>query len=380
MTQEYKTLSSVRHHNSRQGAMIVMVIVLLPVLLILAAFAVNLAHLESTNTEIQVACDAAARAAGRTYVITGSRADAIAAAREAAAENPIGSGGYVLPIADSDVTVGRSTRPAPGGPYVFTAANTGNSIRVMTSSLANGSGLALKPVLPIMGLQTEIRPLLTSISTQTDIDVALVIDRSGSMAYGVNEVAVYPPTPAAAPAGWDFGDPVPPNSRWLDLESAVQIFLSTLSNSPQEELVSLTLYNESSSSPVALTANYGDVVSPLFNLSSAFDSGGTNIGGGMLQAVSTLSGSNSRADATKVIVLMTDGVHNSGKNPINAANSIADQGVTVFTVTFSDEAKQADMAQVADICGGKHFHASDSAQLQQAFVDIAKFLPTLITE
>jgi Ca-activated chloride channel family protein len=52
----------------------------------------------------------------------------------------------------------------------------------------------------------------------------------------------------------------------------------------------------------------------------------------------------------------------------------------IFTVTFSDEANQAAMQQVASIGLGKHFHAPNAASLIAVFGEIAKFLPTLITE
>ena len=49
--------------------------------------------------------------------------------------------------------------------------------------------------------------------------------------------------PASAPSGWDFGDPVPPNARWLDLMGAVQTFIGQLKVSPGEELLGLATYN-----------------------------------------------------------------------------------------------------------------------------------------
>ena len=84
--------------------------------------------------------------------------------------------------------------------------------------------------------------------------------------------------------------------------------------------------------------------------------------------------------ASKVVVLMTDGVHNYGRNPLSAANSLADEGVTVFTITFSDEADQPRMQEVANRTGGKHFHAITAVQLQNAFREIARSLPMLITK
>lgn len=55
------------------------------------------------------------------------------------------------------------------------------------------------------------------------------------------KISMDPPDPSSAPAGWDFGDPVPPNARWLDLIAAVQVFNNELTASPQEELLSSVL-------------------------------------------------------------------------------------------------------------------------------------------
>lgn len=368
-------------HPNRRGAMVVLICFLLPVLLIVAAFIVNLAHVESTNIEIQIASDAAARAAGRVYTTTGSESDALLAAREAATQNPIGNG-IVLPIAASDLTIGRSTRAGgDGSRYEFAVADDGNSVRIQTESLNQGSGDAVQPLLPFLSFGDGIRPLRTAVSTQIDIDVALVIDRSGSMAYAANETAQYPPIPAAAPEGWFFGDLVPRESRWLDLIASVGVFTSVLDASPQEELVSLVAYNDQASTLVELTNDLATLPPQLETISRQFDAGQTNIGGGLLRGLETLSNpSHARKDAAKVIVLMTDGVHNTGSSPSWAADRIADDGVYVFTITFSDEAQQGVMQQVADKCGGKHFHAIDGAQLRDAFEQIAKHLPSLITQ
>lgn len=364
----------------RRGAMLVMILILLPALLSIAAYAINLAHIESAHTEIRIANDAAAKAAGRVYSLTGDRALALDAAQEAADNNPIFNE-FILPIEDGDLTIGSSTRPVDADAYEFTPSFQGNSVRIMTQSLADGDGNAIGTLLPIFGFQSDIRPLFTSISTQSDIDIALVIDRSGSMAYAADEVAEYPPVPAAAPAGWDFGAPVPPQSRWLDLVAAIDVFRNSLNDSPQDELVSLSVYNDESENLVELTDNYAQLSIPLDEISNQFDLGGTNIGDGMLRGLNTLMDpAKARTDAAKVIIVLTDGVHNFGTSPFRVARQSADRGVAVFTITFSDEAKQGDMESVADIGGGSHIHAVTGDALKQAFADIVKQLPNVITQ
>jgi Ca-activated chloride channel homolog len=77
---------------------------------------------------------------------------------------------------------------------------------------------------------------------------------------------------------------------------------------------------------------------------------------------------------------MTDGIHNTGTHPIDAAYYAASQGITIFTVTFANEADVWLMQQVAQVAGGKHYHANSPSDLVTAFREIAKGLPTVLTK
>ena len=61
------TLEFVRWHTprKRRGTITALTAVLLPVLLILSVFSINVAYMQLTKTELKVATDAATRAAGR---------------------------------------------------------------------------------------------------------------------------------------------------------------------------------------------------------------------------------------------------------------------------------------------------------------------------
>lgn len=355
-----------------------LVVVLLPVLFALSAFAINIAHIESVNTDVQIATDSAVRAASRAYAITGDPDEALAAAREAASRNPIGD--FVLPITAADLDFGQSTRESADAKYQFTPSESGNAVRIVTRTLASSpSGIA--PLFPFFGPGFTVRPERSSVSTQGTIDVALVVDRSGSMAYSADEIAQYPPAPAAAPSGWDFGAPVPPNARWLDLVAAVRTFGEELKASPQAELVALSTYNDLSETNQKLTDDYSLINAELIKISSQFDAGGTSIGLGMLEGLAAVTDESlGRSYASRVMVLMTDGVQNVGQTPDSVTPTLIESGVTLFTVTFSDEADQDTMRRVAEQTGGSHFHAVTAEQLSEAFRDIARHLPTLITE
>lgn len=357
-----------------------LIAVLLPAIFALSALAINVAHMEAANTEIQIAVDAAARAAGRTFAVTGNRAQALAAAQEAATRNPVGN--FVVPITAADLQFGNSDRDGEASSYTFSpVANGGNAVRITTTSLNSGSSPGIPPLFPFFRNTFTVRPLRTATSTQSVIDVVLVVDRSGSMAYASSEQAVYPPVPASAPPGWDFGDPVPANARWLDLIAAVRTFTNELRQSPQEELLALSLYNHETTTPQTLTKDYALVIDRLNDVSLNFVAGGTAIGNGIFEGINAVNDpALSRSYAAKVLIVMTDGVQNFGSSPTGAAGSAARAGATVFTITFSDEAQQASMETVADIGGGQHFHATDATQLSNAFREIANQLPTLLTE
>lgn len=370
-------LSATQCHAKRKGATLVIIAVLLPMLMVLAAFAINVSHIESVRTEVQVATDAAARAAAREYLVTRDKNLALDAARDMLSRNPVN--GFVVPIEFGDLEFGTGQRISAGDRYTFTNTGDGNAVRLTTHSFADGSD-GIEPVFPFISF-TLVKPRLTAVSTQGVIDVALVVDRSGSMAYASDEPAVYPPVPAAAPDGWDFGQPVPPDARWLDLVSAVDVFIDELNISATEEHLSLTVYNDTRTRLRDLSSNYSPVATEMNIISNSFDLGGTNIGGGMLEGMDSLVDSaHARDDASRVIVVLTDGVHNIGTDPVSAAKTAAKSGVTVFTVTFSDEADQAQMKSAAEAGGGEHFHAVDGIQLREVFRDIARSLPSLLTE
>jgi alkanesulfonate monooxygenase SsuD/methylene tetrahydromethanopterin reductase-like flavin-dependent oxidoreductase (luciferase family) len=68
-----------------------------------------------------------------------------------------------------------------------------------------------------------------------------------------------------------------------------------------------------------------------------------------------------------------------GRSPAEAAALAAKKGVNVFTISFSDEANQFLMKSIAAAGRGKHIHATSSSELADAFADIARTLPTLLT-
>lgn len=356
----------------------VAVVILLPVLFLLAAMAINLAYIQVINTKVQIVTDASVRSAGRIYSETGDETQALAAARQVAALNPVQS--IVVPIAASDLEYGLSQRNAHNQAYTFSASTNGNAVRLTTNSFAGGAGTALQPFFPTFGSTFDIRPTCTATNSQTTLDVSVIVDRSGSMSYAADESSGGG-TPAAAPAGWSYGDPVPPNSRWLDLVASVGGFCDELERTAKVEKVGLVSYSNTTTREVDLTDNYGEIDTKLLAISAEFNGGMTAVGDAILEGVEAVTHpSLSRPWASNALVLMSDGNHNQGSDPLAAAANAAAENIPIYTVSFSVEADQALMQQIADMTGGTHYHAVDAAQLNEAFRNIARRLPSMLTQ
>ena len=72
-----------------RGAMLVLVAICLPLFIIMAAFAVDVAWMQLTRTELRTATDAASRAGAKTLSLAQSEAAARAAAKDAARRNRV---------------------------------------------------------------------------------------------------------------------------------------------------------------------------------------------------------------------------------------------------------------------------------------------------
>lgn len=365
-------------NECRKGAIVPLFAILLPVLFILAAFAINLAYIQLTTTQLQVATDSAARAAGRMYQLTDDESIALDFANLAGSENLVA--GEVLKFSAEDLEFGTSTRNSIDSRYVFsTGGSDRNSVRVLGNRTDESTSGRVGTFLPNVIGTTNFEISSIAESTQVEIDIALVIDRSGSMAYAADEVAAFPPVPANAPPNWDFDQAVPPNSRWHDIIAAVEVFVNELDKSPLDELVSLSTYSRYGSSDVPLTGDTNAILSGLERHSRGLVANGTAISAGLKKGADSLVNGLARQFASKVIIVMTDGRNNAGVNPIRTSRLIGEEGTLIFTVTFSDEADISLMESVAVQGSGQHFHARTNSDLITVFGELGRQLPTLLT-
>ncbi|MFO1062819.1 MAG: VWA domain-containing protein [Pirellulales bacterium] len=353
----------------RVGGTMVMLAILMPIVLAIASYAINVAYMELARTELQITTDIATRAAGRELTVTGDETKARAAAERLLQANPFA--GHTLSLQEADIVFGVSTRYSEEERYQFKLGKNPNAVKL------DASGKVKVPALfPTLGVPVNFRPFKSAISTQVELDIALVLDRSGSMTYASDACS----TGGSWPPGWYPGAPVPADSRWLDAASSVRQFTNLLTQTNHHEHLALASYSTLATCDHALDENYGACNTIIKEYSDCFLGGSTNIGDGILNGLSLLSDKKAaRPWATRVMILLTDGIHTVGTDPIYAAQVAAGQNVSIYTISFSDEADIAVMDRIAAIGQGQHFHATDGSELTTAFHLILNNLPSLIT-
>ena len=89
--------------------------------------------------------------------------------------------------------------------------------------------------------------------------------------------------------------------------------------------------------------------------------GSTNIGGGLRQALNEIRARTLRTE-NEIILLLSDGFHNTGENPLNVLPDIQGENVRVFTVGIGG-ADVSLLAQIAANTGGEFFFANAPGDL-----------------
>lgn len=362
----------------RSGAILPLLAIGMLVIVVLSAFAINIAYLELNRTEMYIASDSASRAAGREFMITQDMSRARNQGRLAAELNTIG--GKQLTLENNDFVFGQARRDALTTRYSFTpGGERPNAVEVTAKRTRNSRNGPINVLIPNPFEVNGVDSTQTARSNQTEVDIAIVLDRSGSMAFSADELSSAT-RPRAAPPDWDFNGPAPNPSRWRDAVSAVGEFLVELDRTAVSEIVSLSTYNHDVSVDQELTSNYASIQSGLQTYTNHFVEGDTNIGGGIFAGLKTFASTRNRPYASRVMILLTDGIDTMGSNPVFAAEEAAKQKVMVFTITFSSEADQTTMKLVAEKGLGKHYHATSGASLTGVFQDIAKQLPIILSK
>ncbi len=209
-------------------------------------------------------------------------------------------------------------------------------------TIAKSKRPATAPALPNFAVPTVAAP--TFQTSAGGLRVIIVIDRSGSM---LDE------------------------QRLVFAKQASGLFINALQVGDQVGVVSFA-DSASVMFPLTQIASQTTKNGAISAINSLVANGATGIGNGLSAALSQITAANPRS-CDEVIVLLTDGDHNSGPEPSTVVPSIKAEGVAVLTVGVGASitaSGQAVLQSVATQTGGKYFGLSSSLGLVSLFFQI----------
>lgn len=328
--------------------MLVLIAFSLIIFLVCLVFSVDIAYMHLTRSELRTTIDAATRSAAKVLSQSQDLSAARASARRIAAANPVAGRPFNLP--DADIVFGRVAVTTTGTSTFVAGVSPPNAVRIESGrTRARPDGAVPLFFGGILGRGT-FEPIQSSVAAQLDRDLALVLDISGSMS---------------------------DDRKFEGLTAALGVFLNEVDRTPQAEHISLTTYSTRSTRDNPLTPDTNQIRRAF---AGKRPNGLTAIGLGLQDGLESLrSDPLRRPFAEPTVVIMTDGIHNTGVTPEVVA-AAAPTTVTIHTITFGRDAEQARMRRVADIGRGRHFHAPDNQALVAIFRELALTLPVVLTE
>lgn len=165
--------------------------------------------------------------------------------------------------------------------------------------------------------------------------------------------------------------------------------------------IGLVVYAGESYTKTPVTTDKGIILSSLAELTYGQVEDGTAIGMGLATAVNRLKESKAKS---RVIILLTDGVNNTGViDPLIAAELAAEYGIKVYTVGIGTngmalspyalnpdgsimyrmlqvEIDESLMKKIAQVTHGRYFRATNNQKLQQIYDEINKLETSKIEE
>lgn len=204
---------------------------------------------------------------------------------------------------------------------------------------------ALAVVLLIAALSAPVMIDYSDPRNRNGIDIVLSLDGSGSM----------------NASGFGNGE------ERLSRFRIVQRIASDFVMKRREDNVGVVLFGDFAFIATPVTYEKEIIAEMIGYLSHGMAGNNTAIGEGIAMGVRALQGSKA---ASKVIVLLTDGEHNSGAVSPKEASQMANKaGIRLYTIGIGPkgEADDALLAQLAKDAGGEFFHASNETELQSVY-------------
>jgi len=387
--------SNVDGRSERRGAVLPLVAVFVVVLMAMAAFSIDISYIELTQTQLKAATDAASKAGTSALVQGKTDAEAINAAIAMAALNTVN--GKSLKITSADISVGQSVLQGDGS-WSFVAGAKPSQAMQITSSMsnANANGAVNFFFAPVFG-SNNFNATNTSVASAFACEVCLVLDRSHSMCFDQTGTDWSYPAPYYTDWVTAIKNKPTTGSRWLALDAAINSFcniLKTANAPPRVGVVTwaddvgknTTEYSLTKQTSVGVTTDLGlsTDMAAVYNAVKAKSTkvmlGGTEMAAGMDAGKVVLTGAGVKSYAKKVMILMTDGQWNAGRDPLLSAAECKAANITIHCVCFLQKADQTTTKAIASMTGGKFYYATDAASLDAAFKDLAYTLPVVLTK
>lgn len=194
------------------------------------------------------------------------------------------------------------------------------------------------------------------------IDIVLAMDVSGSM----------------------LAEDFKPNR----LEAGKNVALEFVKERPNDR-IGLVLYEGDAYTKVPLTTDHNLLIAAFKDIKTGLVTPGTAIGLGLVTAINRLVDSEAKS---KVIILLTDGVNNSGEvDPITAAQIAKEYGIRVYTIGVGQEGMapfpvqspfgvvmqnvpveidELLLEEISIITGAKYFRAKNKDELETIYDEI----------
>lgn len=176
--------------------------------------------------------------------------------------------------------------------------------------------------------------------SSTNVDIALVIDSSGSMAWN---------------------DPI--NMR-LD---AAKLFIDL---ADPEDQIAIIDFAGSATIQQSLIKVGGNIQALKGAVNRIGASGGTNIGGGLRAGYNELDGVAAKPEHNKAALLLTDGEHGSGTHPSLVVPDYTAKGWPIHSIGFTTEAEPQLLKDISANTGGRYYHSPSDEDLQGIFIEI----------
>ena len=182
------------------------------------------------------------------------------------------------------------------------------------------------------------------------------------------------------------------------LEASKEVAKDFIAERPNDR-VGLVVYEGEAFTQCPLTTDHRVLRDLMDDIRTGMVEGGTAIGSGLATAVNRLKDSDAKS---KVVILLTDGVNNSGNiPPITAAEIASEFGIRVYTIGVGSKGRALSpvamapngqfrydlvevkidekvLQKIADLTDAQYFRATDNHSLAEIYQDIDKLEKTKI--